>query len=324
MRMVRDERNTVMGDFGTSLNMKKIAIMTSGGDAPGMNAFIRAATRYALDQEIEVYGIYEGYQGLIDNRIKQFKRASVRNIIQRGGTILKTSRSEEFMTVEGRKKAAANLNALGIEGLICCGGDGSYAGLKEFAGKGGQWQGSVIGTPGTIDNDVKGTEFTIGFDTAINTAMHAIDNLRDTGDSHSMHFIVEVMGRHCGDIGRAVGTASGAESVLVPETLTNIDDVVSAIQTRGHNIIIVSEGDEVGGAYKLAEMLNQRFATENLIKKPSFRVCILGHIQRGGIPTARDRILADTMGVKAVDALVTGENLKAVAVQKNELVLTQL
>lgn len=307
--------------------MKKIAIMTSGGDAPGMNAFIRATTRYALDKDIEVYGIYEGYQGLIDNRIKQFKRASVRNIIQRGGTILKTSRSQEFMTVEGRQRAAANLNTLGIEGLICCGGDGSYAGLKEFAGKGGEWQGSVIGTPGTIDNDVAGTDFTIGFDTAINTAMHAIDNLRDTGDSHSMHFIVEVMGRHCGDIGRAVGIASGAESVLVPETTTNIDEVVADIQTKGHNIIIVSEGDEVGGAYKLAEILNQKFAAlaiEKQTSKPNFRVCILGHIQRGGVPTARDRILASTMGIKAVDALIAGETLKAVAVQKNELVLTGL
>lgn len=302
--------------------------MTSGGDAPGMNTFIRAATRYALDKDIEVYGIYEGYQGLIDNKLKQFKRASVRNIIQRGGTILKTSRSEEFKTAEGRKKAAANLNALDINGLICCGGDGSYAGLKEFANpKTGEWKGSVIGTPGTIDNDVAGTDYTIGFDTAINTAMHAIDNLRDTGDSHSMHFIVEVMGRHCGDIGRAVGIASGAESVLVPETPTNIDEVVAAIQTKGHNIIIVSEGDEVGGAYKLAEILEKKFAAEGTYKpgsKPNFRVCILGHIQRGGSPTAQDRILASTMGTKAVDALIAGETLQAVAIQKNELVLTRL
>ncbi len=306
--------------------MKKIAIMTSGGDSPGMNAFIRAATRHALDNDIEVFGIYEGYQGLIENRLKQFKRASVRNIIQRGGTILRTSRSEEFMTVEGRKKAAANLDALGIEGLVCCGGDGSYAGLKAFASPGSEWQGSVIGTPGTIDNDVKGTDFTIGFDTAINTAMHAIDNLRDTGDSHQMHFIVEVMGRHCGDIAEAVGIASGAESILIPENTTNIDEIVAEIQTKGHNIIVIAEGDEIGGAYKLAGILNEKFCGTSYEKKchPNFRVCILGHIQRGGIPSARDRILAHTMGVKAVDALMAGETLKAVAVQRNELVLTKL
>lgn len=293
--------------------------MTSGGDAPGMNAFIRATTRYALNQGLEVFGIYEGYQGLIENRIKQLKREDTVNIIQRGGTILKTSRSEEFRTIAGREKAAANLEALKIDGLICCGGDGSYAGLVAFEK---QWAGQKIGLPGTIDNDVAGTDFTIGFDTAVNTAVDAIDHLRDTGDSHSMHFIVEVMGRHCGDIATAVAKASGAEYVLVPETPSNLEELYQAIQAKGHNIVVVAEGDELGGAYEVADLLKQKFKSEN--KKANFRVCVLGHIQRGGAPSARDRILANDMGTKAVDALLAGKNLKAVAVRDQEYVLTGL
>lgn len=304
--------------------MKKFALMCSGGDSPGMNAFIRAATRHGLELGFEVFGIYEGYQGLIDNKIKSLKRASVRNILQRGGTMLKTSRSAEFMTIEGREKAARNLNALGIDALICCGGNGSYAGLKEFAGSKGQWHGLVIGAPGTIDNDVAGTEFTIGFDTAVNTAMQAIDKLRDTGDSHSMHFIVEVMGRHCGDLAKAVGIASGAKFVLIPETKTNVDELVAAIQTKGHNVIVIAEGDEVGGAYKLAEILKTKFAKIDSMIKPNFRVCILGHIQRGGSPTAKDRILAYEMGLVAVDAIAKNETLQAVSLVNNKITLVDL
>lgn len=289
--------------------------MTSGGDAPGMNAFIRATTRYALDKGIGVFGIYEGYQGIIDNQIQELPREDIVNIIQRGGTILKTSRSEEFMTEAGRKKAAANLEALGIDGLICCGGDGSYAGLVAFQK---QWSGQMIGLPGTIDNDIKGTDFTIGFDTAVNTAVEAIDRLRDTGDAHSMHFIVEVMGRHCGNIATAVGKASGAEYVLIPETVSDIDEVNQAIQVKGHNIVVVAEGDELGGAYKIAELLEKKSGDK------SFRVCILGHTQRGGRPTARDRILASEMGIRAVDALLEGESLKAVAQVNQKYKLTEL
>jgi 6-phosphofructokinase 1 len=295
--------------------LKRIALMTSGGDAPGMNAFIRATTRYALDKGIGVFGIYEGYQGIIDNQIQELPREDIVNIIQRGGTILKTSRSEEFMTEAGRKKAAANLEALGIDGLICCGGDGSYAGLVAFQK---QWSGQMIGLPGTIDNDIKGTDFTIGFDTAVNTAVEAIDRLRDTGDAHSMHFIVEVMGRHCGNIATAVGKASGAEYVLIPETVSDIDEVNQAIQVKGHNIVVVAEGDELGGAYKIAELLEKKSGDK------SFRVCILGHTQRGGRPTARDRILASEMGIRAVDALLEGESLKAVAQVNQKYKLTEL
>ncbi|MDA0772429.1 MAG: ATP-dependent 6-phosphofructokinase [Cyanobacteria bacterium] len=296
--------------------LKRIALMTSGGDAPGMNAFIRATTRYALDKGIEVFGILEGYQGMIDNQIKILPREQTVNIIQRGGTILKTSRSQEFMTEAGREKAAANLNALNIDGLICCGGDGSYAALVAFQK---QWSGQMIGLPGTIDNDVAGTDFTIGFDTAVNTAVTVIDKLRDTGDAHSMHFIVEVMGRHCGDIAQAVGEASGAEYILIPETVSNLDEIYQAIQVKGHNIVVVAEGDELGGAYQIAKMLEQKSTSGK-----SFRVCILGHIQRGGSPTARDRILASSMGIKAVDALIAGESLKAVAEVNQNYILTQL
>jgi len=310
----------------SNTNIDKIAVMTSGGDSPGMNAFIRAVVREALENKVEVYGIYEGYQGLIENKIKLMDYDSVCNIIQRGGTILKTSRSADFMTPAGRKIAAKNLDNLGIKALICCGGDGSYAGLKAFANKqDGQWAGLVLGAPGTIDNDVKGTDFTIGYDTAINTAMHAIDNLRDTGDSHSMHFIVEVMGRHCGDIARAVGTASGAVNVLIPETATNIDEIVNHIRSKGHNITVVAEGDETGGALNLAKILTERLcSTGDKNCKPNFRVCILGHIQRGGTPTARDRILAHEMGVFAVQKALEKHSLSAVASQAGKLVLTNI
>lgn len=302
----------------------KIAIMTSGGDAPGMNAFLRASIRRSLEVGIEPYAIYEGYAGLINNQIELFNYDSVCNIIQRGGTIIRTSRSSEFLTKEGRKKASQNLNSHGITGLICCGGDGSYTGLKEFTNPAnGEWQGQVIGIPGTIDNDIKGTDFTIGFDTAINTAIEAIDKLRDTGDSHSMHFIVEVMGRNCGDIARAVGTASAASYVLSPETEINFDELLHFIRSKGHTIIIVAEGHPVGGAYKLADLLLKKYWNEKDVQ-PNFRVSVLGHIQRGGSPTARDRILAHDMGVFAVDNLKAGATRKAVAVRDQKYILVDL
>lgn len=304
--------------------MKKIAIMTSGGDSPGMNAHIRTLVRYGLSKRCQIYGIHGGYQGLIENNLQEMNYDSVANIIQRGGTILKTSRSAEFMTAAGRVKAANNLNALGIKALICCGGDGSYAGLKALANPvDGQWQGQVIGTPGTIDNDVAGTDYTIGFDTAINTGIAAVDKLRDTGDSHNLHFIVEVMGRHSGDIATAVGIASGATCILVPETESKIVDIVKALKTKGHNIIVVAEGDELGGAYEIAEKINLHCKEKN-IPLLNFRVCVLGHTQRGGSPTARDRILAHNMAIMAIDSILTGASLKSIAVQNDTLCLVDL
>lgn len=304
--------------------IKKIAVMTSGGDAPGMNPFIRAVVRYGLDKDLEVFGIEEGYKGLIKNQFKYMDFDSVCNIIQQGGTILKTARSKEFMTHEGRVKAAQNLREMGIEALICCGGNGSYAGLYEFANKDtGVWDGLVIGAPGTIDNDIIGTDYTIGFDTAVNTAVEAIDKLRDTGDAHSRHFIVEVMGRHSGDIAKAVGVASGARYIATPETKTDIGAIVETIGRHGHDIIVIAEGDEIGGADKLAKILQPHLdAAENGDKEAEFRVCILGHVQRGGSPSARDRILAHDMGVASVDAVLAGETLKAVSSRCGELLLT--
>ncbi len=302
----------------------KIAIMTSGGDAPGMNAFVRASVRRCVELGFEPFAIYEGYNGLINNQLELFNYDSVCNIIQRGGTILRTSRSSEFLTKEGQEIAAKNLNNLGITGLICCGGDGSYAGLKEFTDPtNGQWKGQVIGTPGTIDNDVKGTDFTIGFDTAINTAIEAIDKLRDTGDSHSMHFIVEVMGRNCGDIATAVGTASAASYVVSPETEINFDELLHFIRSKGHTIIIIAEGHPIGGAYKLADLLMEKYWNEKN-STPNFRVSVLGHIQRGGSPTARDRILAHDMGVFAVDNIKVGATRKSVGVRDQKYLLVDL
>ena len=301
--------------------IKRIAVMTSGGDAPGMNAFIRSTVRKALAHGLEVFGVHEGYQGMIENKIISLDYDSVCNIAKTGGTVLKTSRSKEFMTIVGRQKAAVNLDELGIDALICCGGNGSYLGLEALAK---DWHGSVIGAPGTIDNDVSGTDYTIGFDTAVNTAMQAIDNLRDTGDSHNMHFLVEVMGRHCGDIARDVGIAFGAIDVLIPETPSDINHVIDSIREHGHNIIVVSEGDETGGAQKLSEMLKIAFEEKHPGEEAQFRVCILGHVQRGGRPTARDRILAHTLAEFAVDSIMNSVSLKAVAIHKEEYVLTGL
>jgi 6-phosphofructokinase 1 len=310
------------------MQVNKIAVMTSGGDAPGMNAFIRSVVRSGIAKGLKVYGIKDGYQGLIDNEIIEMNYDSVCNIIQQGGTILKTSRSKEFMTIEGRKKAASNLDKLGIDGLICCGGDGSYVGLQVFANEQtGEWKGLVLGAPGTIDNDVKNTDYTIGFDTAVNTAVEAIDKLRDTGDSHNMHFIVEVMGRHCGDIAKAVGIASGAINVLTPESKSNVEQVLESIRDHGHNITVVSEGDETGGAVALEKVLKAHYCDPSqptIECKPNFRVCILGHIQRGGRPSARDRILAHTMAEYLVEQICLGKTLKAVSILSDKLCLQEL
>ena len=297
--------------------MKRIGVFTSGGDSPGMNACVRAAVRTARAHDLEVFGIYRGYQGMIEGDIEPMDSSSVSNIIQRGGTILKTARSQEFRTPEGRKKAADQLQKHGIEGLVCIGGDGSFQGAlrlyEEFGIK-------VIGCPGTIDNDLYGTDATIGYDTAINTVVEAVDKLRDTAASHNRLFIVEVMGRDAGFIALRSAIAVGAEAVLIPETKTYTDALIEKLRKgwnrkKSSSIIIVAEGDDAGGAYKVAEIIKQNF------DKYDTRVTVLGHIQRGGSPSAYDRVLASELGAAAVKALMDGHTNCMAGRQNGQVVL---
>ncbi|MES2558924.1 MAG: 6-phosphofructokinase [Bacteroidota bacterium] len=297
--------------------MKKIAVFTSGGDSPGMNACIRAVVRTAFYQHIEVAGIIRGYNGMVEDDFIEMDSRSVSNIIQRGGTILKTARSQSFMTAEGRKAAYENLQKHGVEGIVCIGGNGTFTGAKIFHEEYGV---PSIGAPGTIDNDLYGTDFTIGFDTAINTAVEAIDRIRDTADSHGRVFFIEVMGRHTGYIALAAGIAGGAELILVPESTNDwqklSDYFIRDKSKKAFSIVVVAEGDEEGGAYKIVDKLRQQI--------PDFdpRVSILGHIQRGGSPTAYDRVLASRLGNAAVEALLKGETNKMVGLINNQVVLT--
>jgi 6-phosphofructokinase 1 len=282
--------------------MKRIGVYTSGGDAPGMNACVRAVVRSALYNGCEVIGIQHGYEGMIDGKFVDLGARSVSNIIQRGGTILRTARSEQFRSPEGRAKAAENLKRAGIEGLIAIGGDGTFQGASLLAEEHGF---AIVGVPGTIDNDLFGTDFTIGYDTAVNTAMEAIDKIRDTAASHDRLFYVEVMGRDAGFIALDVGISSGAEFVAIPETRTNVEglreDLEALKRVKSSAIIIVAEGEEEGGAFSLAEKIKDAAGYD-------YRVCVLGHIQRGGSPSARDRILASRLGVASVDGLLEGRN----------------
>jgi 6-phosphofructokinase 1 len=296
--------------------MKKIGVFTSGGDAPGMNAAIRAVVRTAIYKEIEVVGILRGYNGMIGGHFVPMQSHSVSNIIQRGGTILKSARSKEFMTYEGRKKAFEQLQKAGIEGLIAIGGDGTFTGAKVFYEEFGI---PTVGIPGTIDNDLYGTDYTIGYDTAINTALDAIDKIRDTADSHDRLFFIEVMGRDSGYIAIACGIAGGSELVMVPETLTTIDELVQTInqgwrRSKTSSIVIVAEGDEEGNAHEIAAKV-----AGQLEGKYDIRVSTLGHIQRGGSPTARDRILASRLGVAAVEALLSGKQNIMVGIVNDEI-----
>lgn len=298
--------------------MKRIAIYTSGGDSPGMNACVRAAVRTAHYRNIEVFGIRRGYAGMIDNDIFPIDSRAVSNIIQRGGTILKTARSKEFMTAEGRKTAYNNLKAHGIEGLICIGGNGSFTGAKLFHEEYGI---PCIGAPGTIDNDLYGTDFTIGFDTAVNTAVEAIDKIRDTADSHDRVFFVEVMGRHAGYIALAAGIAGGAESILIPESSEDWHKMLDLFMgenksKKAFTIVVVAEGEEHGGAMQIVDRLKEMDANFDA------RVTILGHIQRGGSPTAYDRVLASRLGNAAVEALLNGDSNKMAGLRNNVVVLT--
>jgi 6-phosphofructokinase 1 len=279
--------------------MKRIGVLTSGGDAPGMNAHVRAVVRTALTRGLEIYGVIGGFSGLIDGNFEKLDRRKTANIIAKGGTILKTSRSKEFRMPGGRAAAAERIREAGIEGLICCGGEGTFHGAHALWEEHGI---QVVGTPGTIDNDLFGTYYTIGYDTAINTCTEAIDRIRDTADSHGRVFLVEVMGRHAGFIAMDVGIATGAEFIAVPETVTNLDILYQRILKQGRHsrtIVIVGEGDEVGGAAKIADTLEDKYDVPT-------KVTILGHVQRGGSPTVRDRVLASHLGVSAVDALIDG------------------
>jgi 6-phosphofructokinase 1 len=285
--------------------MRRIGVLTSGGDAPGMNAAIRAVVRHSLGRGLEVVGIRRGYAGLLAGELEPLTRAGVANIIQRGGTLLGTSRSEEFREPAGRARAAAVLRGGGIGGLIAIGGDGTLEGASLLH----EEQGVVVaGVPGTIDNDVAGTDFTLGFDTAVNTALDAIDRIRDTAASHDRLFLVEVMGRTCADIALAVGVAGGAEEVLLPEETRDLEYLAIELRRsweRGKrsSIIVVAEGGEESRAFVIGRRL------ELAGFEP--RVCVLGHIQRGGTPTARDRILGSRLGAAAVDILMEGQTAMA-------------
>jgi 6-phosphofructokinase 1 len=279
--------------------MKRIAVFTSGGDAPGMNAHVRAVIRSCIQYGIQPVGIINGYQGMIDNDFRNLERRDSANILSYGGTFIKTARCEQFKTPEGRAIAAKNLRENEIDGIVACGGDGTFHGAHYLHLEHGV---SIIGTPGTIDNDLFGTDYTIGYDTAINTALEAIDRIRDTADSHGRIFIVEVMGRHAGFIAMDVGVAAGAKAIAVPETHTDLADLAARINEnpQRRSIIIVGEGDELGGAGDVARMLKESYNIDA-------KVSILGHIQRGGSPTARDRVLASRLGVAAVNALLYGK-----------------
>ncbi|MBS1760741.1 MAG: 6-phosphofructokinase [Bacteroidetes bacterium] len=293
----------------------KIGVLTSGGDCPGMNAAIRAVVRTGLYNKLEVYGIRRGYQGLIEDDIVKMESRSVANIIQLGGTILKTARSKDFKTPEGRKIAYDNLVKRGINGLVVIGGDGSFRGAVDFSK---EYDIPCIGIAGTIDKDITGTDFTIGFDTAVNTAVSAIDKVRDTMDAHDRIFIIEVMGRDAGYIALHSGIATGAENILIPERKTGIDSIVNSLLEKERrkklvNLIVVAEGFELGGASKIQELLKDK------LPKAEIRICILGHIQRGGSPTCIDRLIASRMGFHAVECLMDGRHNVFVGIQNNRM-----
>ncbi|MCF8325418.1 MAG: 6-phosphofructokinase [Leadbetterella sp.] len=299
--------------------MKKIAVFTSGGDAPGMNACIRAVVRGAIYHGIEVCGIRRGYNGMISGDIFGMTSQSVSNIVQRGGTVLKSARSKEFMTPEGRKKAYENLMSNGIEGLVAIGGNGTFTGAEVFYN---EYQIPTVGCPGTIDNDLYGTDYTIGFDTAVNTSLEAIDKIRDTADSHDRIFFIEVMGRDSGYIAIQSGIGGGAEIVMVPETHTPLKKVVSTLKegwtrSKSSSIVVVAEGDEEGHAAEIAEKIKEQVGD-----KLDIRVTTLGHIQRGGSPTAYDRILASRMGLAAVEGLMKGHKNVMAGIVNNDLLYT--
>jgi len=298
--------------------IKTIGVLTAGGDAPGMNACIRAITRVARHHDIRVLGVEHGFTGLMAGDYTELIRSSVSNIIQRGGTILKSARTPEFCKPEGRKKAYDSMRSAKMDGLVIIGGDGT---AKAGAALCAEFDIPVVGCPGTIDNDLFGTDHTIGFDTAVNTALESIDKIRDTADAFERTFYIEVMGRTSGYIALDVGLSCGAEFIAIPENETSFEELLKIFKnqrsTKRSNMIIVAEGDEAGGAFKLAEKVKEHTGVE-------YRVAILGHVQRGGSPTASDRILASKLGAAAVEALLNGHSNIMTGEVKGELTLTPL
>lgn len=298
--------------------IKNIGLFTSGGDAPGMNSAIRAVVRAALFHNIKITGIRRGYEGMINGDLFEMDRKSVSNIIQRGGTILKTARSAQFLQYEGRKAAYEQLKKFNVDALVAIGGDGTFRGAKTF---GEEFDMPIIGLPGTIDNDLRGTDFTIGYDTAINTVITAVDKIRDTAESHDRLFIVEVMGRDSGMIALRTGIAAGAEAILIPENKSGFSKLVDRLENgrkdKTSRIVIVAEGEgEEGGAFEVGRQVKEKFPHLDT------RVSILGHIQRGGKPTCMDRVLASRVGVAAVEALIAGYRGEMVGLIANEIAYT--
>jgi len=310
-----------------SSNVTKIGVLTSGGDSPGMNAAIRAVVRTSIYRGLDVFGIMRGYNGMIEDDISQMNSRSVANIIQRGGTILKTARSKDFYSEEGRKRAYENLQKRGIDGLVVIGGDGSFTGAYKLSK---EFNIPCTGIPGTIDKDLYGTDFTIGFDTAVNTAVSAIDKIRDTADSHDRLFVVEVMGRHAGYIALHSGIATGAENILMPEVNTTLDEMIASLGEQEKRkklvtLVVVAEGyqpdpsnPDIKGANEVARLVNEK------LKGLETRVTILGHIQRGGPPTCIDRFIASRMGYHAVQCLIEGRHNVMVGILHNNMHYTPL
>ena len=297
--------------------IKRIGVLTSGGDSPGMNAAVRAVTRTAIFYGREVVGIMHGYKGLIENNFRVLSSSDVSNIIQLGGTILKTARSMEFHTKEGRDTAYQNLKEAGIDALVVIGGDGTFTGARIFAQEFGI---PIVGVPGTIDNDLFGTDFTIGYDTALNTIIEAVDKIRDTATAHERLFFIEVMGRDAGFLALNGGIASGAEAVLIPEADTDLMTLETFIksgyrETKKSSIVLVAEGEKAGGAFNIAQQVEKDYPQYDV------RVTVLGHIQRGGAPSALDRILASRLGVAAIETLLDDQQSVMVGIENDQISL---
>lgn len=297
-------------------DIKRIAVFTSGGDAPGMNACVRAVVRTALYNDLEVFGIMRGYEGMIDGDIEKLNSRSVGNIIHRGGTVLRSARSEKFRTKEGRQMAYQNLKQHEIDAVVAIGGDGTFTGALVFSN---EFNIPFIGLPGTIDNDLFGTDYTIGYDTAINTAMESIDKIRDTADAHHRLFFIEVMGRDAGFIALRSGIAAGAEEVLIPETKTDLDALSRKLEANQHKqsmIVVVAEGDDAGSVFDTANFIKSKHPEYDI------KVTVLGHLQRGGNPTCSDRILASRLGMESVKALLAGRRNEMVGLVNNDFMYT--